>query len=637
MSHRLDIQALRGIAVLLVVFYHARLLPIANGFLGVDIFFVISGFLITTQITKQLNNGDFSFAEFYLRRAWRLLPAAYAVFIACCLVAPWALSYSELQDFLEQLWGAISFSANFVLWSQTGYFEDAADLKPLLHTWSLSIEEQYYLLMPAILAITPRNIWLLLISVLSILSLGVYLLQIDDMPGAVFYFTPTRVWELGVGSALALLLLKREYSIPNWCSAGTALIAILAIFYTVPYVSVSKLNLIITVFSTALVIAARPVWLNTGKFVDLLSRVGAISYSLYLVHWPIIAFLNSANISGNVLWWPYRVFAVFISIALAWTLYHLVEMRFRITTKRHSKSIKPIILWSLLVLSVSFGLSALSKDARYEALFRINNGLSEKCSSPSFYTIADCKTSEAPTTLLWGDSFAMHLAPGLKLTTPEGLIQAAKHTCLPISGISFYNPPDHNRSWAKDCIDFNEQVERHAIDSSTIELVVLASLWQHMLTTPVQLVNDGNSLELSSLSIADITSRIAAMVSRIQASAKKVVVVAPPPGLVFDIAKCHERRQRGQWRISKVKRSDCRIDYLEYKSRSKKVIELMTALDDQGIAVYWFDEKLCNGQHCETKLDEVILYRDNGHFSHAGSEYYATEFELFKELKLIAN
>lgn len=131
---RTDIQALRGFAVLIVVFYHARLLPIKAGYLGVDIFFVISGFLITSQIAKQLEAGTFSFKAFYYRRALRILPAAYCVFGFCLLLSPWLLSSLEMVDFAKQIWGALSFTGNIVLWLQTGYFEQAAELKPLLHT-----------------------------------------------------------------------------------------------------------------------------------------------------------------------------------------------------------------------------------------------------------------------------------------------------------------------------------------------------------------------------------------------------------------------------------------------------------------------------------------------------------------------
>ncbi|MFT4634908.1 MAG: peptidoglycan/LPS O-acetylase OafA/YrhL [Arenicella sp.] len=144
------------------------------------------------------------------------------------MLAPWILSYSEQREFLQQLWGAMTFSANFVLWRQTGYFAASAQLKPLLHTWSLSIEEQYYLRMPALLAIVPKKMWFGLIALFTVISLSTYLLMFEARPGSVFYFTPARILWLGIGSILPLALIKRDYLIPNWCRSLVAPVALIA-------------------------------------------------------------------------------------------------------------------------------------------------------------------------------------------------------------------------------------------------------------------------------------------------------------------------------------------------------------------------------------------------------------------------
>lgn len=168
-------------------------------------------------------------------------------------------------------------------------------------------------------------------------------------------------------------------------------------FFTSPNFATGKLNLITTVFATALIIATRPAWLNRGRLVYALAQVGTVSYSLYLVHWPVVAFLNNANISGENFWWPYRLMVVLGSIAIACALYYFVEARFRTTDKPHSASIKPLVLLSILFLLISVGLSYLSSGAGYQALFRDNNGLSQECSSTNFESINECKTSEVPT------------------------------------------------------------------------------------------------------------------------------------------------------------------------------------------------------------------------------------------------
>jgi peptidoglycan/LPS O-acetylase OafA/YrhL len=151
---RTDIQALRGLAVLFVVLHHAKLGFLGAGYLGVDIFFVISGFLITGIVKRGIERDDFSFREFYFRRAKRLLPAAYTTFFIGALLSAIFLDFSELNDFSTQLIGALTFTSNIVLWQQVGYFENASELKPLLHIWSLSLEEQYYLFVPAAMVFT---------------------------------------------------------------------------------------------------------------------------------------------------------------------------------------------------------------------------------------------------------------------------------------------------------------------------------------------------------------------------------------------------------------------------------------------------------------------------------------------------
>lgn len=161
---------LRGFAVGVVLLYHAGLKSIGGGYLGVDVFFVISGFLITNLLARAIESGTFSFADFYARRARRLLPAAYVVFGLVAAVAPWTLAGVELIDLRAQLLGALTFSANVQFWQHTGYFEGAARYKPLLHTWSLAVEEQYYFVIPALLVLLRPNRWRLAMVVLTLCS-----------------------------------------------------------------------------------------------------------------------------------------------------------------------------------------------------------------------------------------------------------------------------------------------------------------------------------------------------------------------------------------------------------------------------------------------------------------------------------
>jgi len=395
-------------------------------------------------------------------------------------------------------------------------------------------------------------------------------------------------------------------------------------------------NLTLTVILTALLIAARPPWLNHGRFIQTLAKVGTISYSLYLVHWPIIAFFNNANISGGGLWWPYRLAAVGLSLLFAVILYKLVEARYRIIDVHQTKRVQPLVLISILLIIFSIGLSLLAKGSEYSTQFRANVGLSEQCSSLDFYELAECRTTEMPTTLLWGDSYAMHLAPGLRATTSDGIMQATLGACAPILEISLYRPPSFNQKWANDCINFNQKVFEFLNTKPSIQLVVLASPWTHIVDQSEQLVIEEGSYSLTKPSIQDLASRIASTVVQLQTLGKKVVVVSPPPTSGFAIAKCHERKERGQWKFDVVVRPACKLNFSDHKTHSLKVSQLMSVLTSKSIPVYFFDDKLCDKNHCETKLGGVILYRDRGHLSYSGSEHYAKKFEMFKELESLA-
>jgi len=650
LSFRNDIQALRGLAVLLVVFYHAALLPVPAGYLGVDIFFVISGFLITTQISQQLQTQSFSFKEFYLRRAWRLLPAAYTVFAVCIALSPWLLTQIELVDFQEQLFGAISFTANIVLWTQTGYFEQAAELKPLLHTWSLSIEEQYYLIMPALLAILVHykisRLWF--VSALTVLSCLLFYVSYSDMPGASFYLTPTRVWELGIGSVLALFLQQKNKSANTHLASKHGYFALLLIivfcFHLLPEnlikaIELQQLHVLVVTLATAVLISTRLYFLNQGSIANCLSAIGSISYSLYLVHWPILAFLNSANVSGEELWWVYKLGAVVLSIILSAILYLFIEKRFRITSGSHNKRFLPLIVTSLLLIIATLLLNLLPDEQRdYRHEFRVNVGLSLNCSDKLFFENSECRTNNKPEMLLWGDSFAMHIAPALQ-SNPNGLMQATKSTCGPINDLGLYAPPKFNRKVSKSCIEFNQAVKEFIIQkNNSIELVVLAMQWHYLLASDNLLKKSSTSKGQVSYDVIPsqptmIIDALHQLVIELQNANKKVVIIESPPSSGFNMGRCNERLEQGKWSLSQ---NNCNVSVEKYKYLHKQPFELYSYLKNMNVPVYSFVNKLCNQSECVTALDNTILYRDRGHLTISGARQYQSRFNMLEEIYQLA-
>jgi len=377
---RTDIQALRGLAVSLVLLYHADLGIFPAGFLGVDIFFVISGYLITDMVRKEVERGSFRFSEFYFRRAKRLLPAAYAVFLLTALAAPFILNAAELRDFTKQLIGSVTFTANMVLFMQAGYFAGAADLKPLLHVWSLSIEEQYYLLLPAFLAFVPRRYWIPGGLALLFSSLGLCLALLAIKPVATFYLLPMRGWEMGLGSIIAIMPGPFERAKPAVRLLFWPALALLLLIPVVPTgMPHPGLDALLVCVATAVVILRRHPLLDSALPSRMLARVGDVSYSLYLAHWPPFAFLKNAAVAGATL--AQNSLTLALGIVLGLLLYRFVEL----PTRR--LQLKPSRRLVMRGLATSAGLlcvpllaaSVPAAGPDYTRIRRANDGFAETC------------------------------------------------------------------------------------------------------------------------------------------------------------------------------------------------------------------------------------------------------------------
>jgi peptidoglycan/LPS O-acetylase OafA/YrhL len=213
MEYRREIDGLRALAVLPVILFHAGFTTFSGGFVGVDVFFVISGYLITTIILTELEQGTFSIVNFYERRARRILPALFVMMLACLPFAWFWLLPEDMKDFSQSLLAVSVFASNILFWRESGYFDSAAELKPLLHTWSLAVEEQYYMLFPLFLMATWRfgRRWILG-SLIAVALASLALAQWGSLvkPAATFYLLPTRVWELLIGAFAAFYLSHKK-------------------------------------------------------------------------------------------------------------------------------------------------------------------------------------------------------------------------------------------------------------------------------------------------------------------------------------------------------------------------------------------------------------------------------------------
>ena len=336
MKYRAEIDGLRALAVLPVILFHAGFEFFSGGFVGVDVFFVISGYLITTIIISEMAEGKFSLLNFYERRARRILPALFFVMIVCVPFAWYWLMPSNLKDFGQSLVAVSMFLSNILFWLESGYFDTSAELKPLLHTWSLAIEEQYYILFPIFLMITWRLgiKWiLLLLFIVFIISLGFAEWGAYNKPRATFFLLPTRGWELLVG-VFAAFYLKYNIHFKSFLINQTlSLLGFMMIIYsiiafdkTTPFPSLYAL--IPTIGTGLLIICAVPkTVIHKLLSIKFIVGLGLISYSAYLWHQPLLAFARHrifGEVSELIL-----IILCLSSLAIAWFSWKFIESPFR--------------------------------------------------------------------------------------------------------------------------------------------------------------------------------------------------------------------------------------------------------------------------------------------------------------------
>lgn len=341
MNYRREIDGLRALAVLPVILFHAGFETFSGGFVGVDVFFVISGYLITTIILAELEQGKFSIAKFYERRARRILPALFLVMLVCIPFACFWLLPHHFVEFCRSLLAVVFFSSNILFWRESGYFANAAAEKPLLHTWSLAVEEQYYLLFPLFLMLFwrygKRRI-LLMLGLVFVISLVLAQILADLKPAATFYLLPTRGWELLIGAFAAFYLSQanlKEFNkgvgeVGGWLGVLLIFYAVFTYSKATPFPSLYAL---VPTLGAVLIILFATQQTNVGKFVGnkAFVGIGLISYSAYLWHQPLFAFAKQIGFTeaGNFVFLILSAVAVF----LAYISWRFVEAPFRLAQK----------------------------------------------------------------------------------------------------------------------------------------------------------------------------------------------------------------------------------------------------------------------------------------------------------------
>lgn len=356
MNYRPEIDGLRAFAIISVILFHAGLRFFEGGYVGVDVFFVISGYLITKLILEEIQAGTFNIVNFYERRARRLLPALYFVMTLCIPFAWFLLIPSDLKEFGQSLIYVSFFASNFLFWLESGYFDISSELRPLLHTWSLAIEEQFYILFPICFLLLWRfRTKSIIFILLSIFLLSFYLAELATLyaPNAGFYLLPTRAWELLIGVFTAFFLNGRTFFRSLLINQTISLFGLIMIFYSVFAFDESRpfpgRFALIPTLGTSLVILFTAPKTIVYKLLTLkpIVGIGLISYSAYLLHQPILAFLRHMYYGkvSDILIFILCIFSIFLS----WISYRYIESPFR---KNKGITSKNIFLFSILGLII---------------------------------------------------------------------------------------------------------------------------------------------------------------------------------------------------------------------------------------------------------------------------------------------
>lgn len=616
-AKRLDIQALRGIAVGLVVLDHLGLEPFRNGFLGVDVFFVISGFVIASKLSRDLDAGSFTFVDFYWSRAKRLLPAAMVTYLLTIFGAIWFLSALEMAGLTSQVIGALTFTANIVLWKQVDYFDIAAISKPLLHTWSLAVEEQYYIVFPALLLVVRRRYWLPVMAGLGVASLVACLWYVRIDRPAAFYLLPFRAWELLIG-VVGALLYDRQWVRSKWMAiaAWPSLLILFAVGTTVQTGGYHPGGDAILICAATFVLLMQRDSPLKAKLVRPLVKLGDWSYSLYLVHWPIIVFATSAIMRD--------VSPFDLSIMLALSLLAAMGLHYSIELPIW-KSKLPLSWGKIAAAVMASGalVAAQSASANYgpdiaEIAYanRRNVGLGEKCAYVRFEPRPECQTGTTPSIMVWGDSFAMHLVAGLVNETTKPVIQATRSSCAPFYDIAINaaSAPDTAQA-ANGCADFNRSVIEYLKRMPSIKTVILAGNYESYFTgAPLWVRQPDGKMSLSKVDSDVVTRHFVRGLTAIGMKDRRVIVFGPPPP---SRGACAERRSIGKIVIGA--NPNCATDRSWVDSKLARAKAFWVTVSKYAEEAS-FLPALCDERFCQTVIDGVPLYRDGAHLSYEGSK-----------------
>jgi peptidoglycan/LPS O-acetylase OafA/YrhL len=652
-QYRPEIDGLRAIAVLAVLIFHAKLGFLPGGFVGVDIFFVISGYLITSIILHDEKRGNFSLLRFYERRTRRIFPALFVVILFCLIVG--SFLFTPL-DFTRLGWAAfasMAFFSNIHFAKLEGYFAPSSESQPLLHTWSLGVEEQFYLVAPLVILLVHRkffNYRTLIFALLFLASLTASVYGVYSGSRRIFFMPHARACELLIGVAIAMDLIPRlNKTWLNEAIATLGLVMIVGSFFFIT--SISPFPGVLALFptiGTGLLIYALAG--STGMIARLLSAkpmvgIGKISYSLYLWHWPLLALAEYEF--GDVLTAYHRIGLLFLAVALSVLTYFYVEQPARNRTQWLTRNkvfamgtaAIAVIASACFIIQRTDGVpQRLPKDVQIVAELARAHEATGDCSvgvrqrkkiQPEVCGLGD-SPSKPPQFILWGDSHAQAMSPVLnQLVIAEGLqgLNLFNHGCPSVVGLKNY--PEVFRP----CLAFERVFEKYVQDPQITD-VIMASYW--VFYTEGSPLHTGRDRKTRRFVVGDVSANRAVFekhfletIDQLIAAGKRVTIIGPAPEMPINVSTfVIKSAMRGSFNDITLQRS-------VFEEREKDILRLLKSVEQRnGVHIIYPHLKLCDAALCYGAKDRVAYYADTNHLNDFGAKQFAPEMaEALKRMK----
>jgi len=632
--YRPDIDGLRAIAVLSVVFFHAGLAPFGGGFVGVDIFFVITGFLMTSIILRQREAGTFGIGVFFVRRARRILPAMLIVTIATLGAAWFVYSYLDIRNVGAQALSALGIISNIFFYFDTDYFNAADEtVKPFIHFWTLSLEEQFYLLFPFVMAAVMaqrrvKGVYIIAGIAAASFALCLWMVERDQM--AAFYRLPFRAWEFLIG-AMAAFSAGLPARAGRAASAAGLLMISAAIFgFSKDMVHPGIGAAVVCAGSVFIILSG-----GQGTAAWILSRrplvlIGLLSYSLYLWHWPVLAmagYLNPAGLGGGAL-----AICFAVIFALSFASWKFIETPFRRKDAMATKSLL-IFVGVLYAAAISLAAFIFTQSHSRKDFFNAAMAVESAKEEPEFAALCDLKTlaefrktdicqtnpdsGVAPSFIVWGDSYARAAAGAFFRLSREHdrngyALYAAD--CPPINGAMRRGNPNNET-----CRAFTARVLKF-IAQENIRHVFIVANWTYWLSMKDHMYFEGVE-DKSALTAARET---VLMIAEIGALPYIVVNHAAAP---YNIPRLHTMEQKMGVRGTRTE-----IPLADYmQERRENADALLDMLMLENVVIIDPMDLFCKEGRCVTVHEGQPLYSDHGHLSRAGADFIAPIFAPYFE------